>query len=64
MMTIKTGEEKTGMPETSAKNETTGKNLTINSNRLWDTLMDMAKVGQGMGFRISAEMGRSDVDMV
>ncbi len=81
MMTIKTGEEKTGTPETSAKNE----NPTINGFPLCGSLMDMAKVGpgmaggnnrrtltdevlwhahRGMGFRFSAEMGRSNVDMV
>jgi hypothetical protein len=38
-MTIKTGEEKTGMPETPAKNELNGKNLLINS----DSMMDLAK---------------------
>lgn len=36
------------MPETSAKNETTGKNPTINGYLLWDSLMDMTKVGPGM----------------
>ncbi|KXG85772.1 hypothetical protein ATO67_03815, partial [Agrobacterium bohemicum] len=47
-MTIKTGEEKTGMPETPAKEQTPGENLTINGNRLWDSLMDMAKIGPGI----------------